>query len=274
MELNKGFEVEEQQVQDSMVSRMGIEEEECVDEMHTSSDSIYEILTRVSNDTLFRRWRWVYKDWKKLIYDTNFKLNHLEKTQTISGYFIRSLELGEYRSSFVSIFDNPQVPSLLLISYHQQTFHWLTNDGRIFVFNVDEENWTTIELPEEQVEMNDNCFVRKKLVDCEGKLAMLYTGYDNWMMELWLLKEGSGNHIWKKYNVNLESLSRDTEYISLLDMYSPDTALMTYYDKIAWYNCRDRRYITAKLLPRISSFGQVFTFQSDLTTCGLSDGWF
>ncbi|OUZ99703.1 hypothetical protein BVC80_9063g74 [Macleaya cordata] len=59
-------------------------------------------------------------------------------------------------------------------------FYWLTNDGRIFIFNVDEVKWITIELPHERLEMNNNLGANKMVVDyCEGKIGVFYTTREN-----------------------------------------------------------------------------------------------
>ncbi|OUZ99689.1 F-box associated domain [Macleaya cordata] len=86
-------------------------------EMHSSSDAFYEILTRVSLGNLMRQCKWVCKDWEKFTYETMFKLMHSQRTQTVSGYFIKSSErYDEYRYDFVTIVDHsPQIipsPSL------------------------------------------------------------------------------------------------------------------------------------------------------------------
>ncbi|KAI3855809.1 hypothetical protein MKX03_014804 [Papaver bracteatum] len=67
-----------------------------------SSDAIYEILIRASFSTLLRQFRWVCKDWNKLITcDSKFQQTHSERT-IASGHFLQvKSSTGRYSVIFV-----------------------------------------------------------------------------------------------------------------------------------------------------------------------------
>ncbi|OVA01618.1 hypothetical protein BVC80_9073g53 [Macleaya cordata] len=75
-------------------------------------DVISEILTRVSLDHLHSRCRLVCKDWRRLTYESNFKLFHAQRTPTIWGYLIgMSHKYNRYHTNFVSINQSSSIPS-------------------------------------------------------------------------------------------------------------------------------------------------------------------
>ncbi|GAV58434.1 F-box domain-containing protein/FBA_3 domain-containing protein [Cephalotus follicularis] len=67
-----------------------------------SADVIFEILSRVSMETL-GRCRLVSKGCNKLSYESAFMRLYCERTRTISGYFVQSLHRSNYSSTFASI---------------------------------------------------------------------------------------------------------------------------------------------------------------------------
>ncbi|OUZ99690.1 F-box associated domain [Macleaya cordata] len=385
MEIVKmGVEEEQTQTQTKTQTQTQTQRKRLVEYEFLPFDSVYEILTRAPLDDLHCQCQWVCKDWQKLIYDTNFKLVHSQRTQTISGYFIQSQVFDEYHTSIVSIVGNSSYnipsPSLdflpknnskvvasspqgLLCCVNQSDtqvqdfyickpmtrqwihipnpktryttermammvkqsyptlhykilrissskakpwyphceifdsknrawkrsedinlphdvfldpvkhcilvnggFHWPTSDGRIFVYYIDEENWSIIDLPCELREMNEDESVHNKLVDYEGKIALLYI-INECKLELWVLEDHS-NHIWeKKFSRNMGSTHRIIGCNNLCGMFSNDIVVMKYFDdQLILYNWNKDTYSTAKP-PGISSISEVFPFQSDLVPC-------
>ncbi|OUZ99702.1 hypothetical protein BVC80_9063g73 [Macleaya cordata] len=138
--------------------------------------------------------------------------------------------------------------------------HWVTGDGRIFVFYIDQENWTTIELPHE---MANNLRRGKILIThCDGKVGVFYSNKE-WM-ELWILENYcTTNPIWKKkYQNDLRSLSgHNSEFAIPIDMYSTNIALMVNARELIWYNCDNDTYTSTLNFQRDCVGGDLFPFK-------------
>ncbi|XP_030970714.1 F-box protein At5g49610-like [Quercus lobata] len=78
-------------------------------------DMIFEILSRITSGDI-GRCRLVSKDWNLITYDSSFIQAHSERTKTIDGFFIGSLEWGKPVNKFVSI-NEPDPKSKLSLDF-------------------------------------------------------------------------------------------------------------------------------------------------------------
>ncbi|XXG85030.1 hypothetical protein AAC387_Pa11g0201 [Persea americana] len=331
------------------------------------SDIIYEVLTRVPLQSL-QSFRQVCAEWRQMIHQTYFIKLHSERTKTLNGYFIQSLEKNKYYSSFVSMNKNPSVstPSLeflpknvkieasssihgllcctiqdrpigylickpatkewrkipnpkvryfterieivvqssaplqykiirfsqpnhnkdhliceifdsqswkwrrsidIKMGYFDEllslgsgvlmngSLHWLTNYNRIFAFDVANENWKMISLPQQQLSINED-FLNKKVVEYEGYLSLCY--YKETWMELWVMKD-SIREVWeRKKTINIEEYQPIFE-----DLYTSEVAFLLDVFKVIWYNFQLHKSTETKISRTIAQ--EAYIYKSDLT---------
>lgn len=129
--------------------------------------------------------------------------------------------------------------------------HWLTNYDelyvfKVFVFNTDQEKWTTFEIsPEMKTIPRSNVVV----VSCDGKLGVIF--HTNEWMELWVLENYSTEKpTWKrKYRNDTRSLHQNVENLYAHHMWSNDTVMMKSRYELVAFNC-DKNTCTRTKLPR------------------------
>ncbi|OVA01617.1 F-box domain [Macleaya cordata] len=85
---------------------------------------IYEILTRASLDHLLFQCRFVCKDWRRLTYDSNFRLIHSQRTPTVSGYLLWTRKGMKYHTNFISYVNQSSLSPI-----PSPTLDYLPTDG-------------------------------------------------------------------------------------------------------------------------------------------------
>ncbi|OVA01620.1 F-box domain [Macleaya cordata] len=151
--------------------------------------------------------------------------------------------------------------------------HWLSYLGQVCALDVNVEgkhgSWKIFESPKDI----DGKF-KRKLVEWEGEIGLLYLGLGNRWLELWLLEDYySKDEIarWNKlYWVNLEPVYH--QYIgscTIFDLYTKDIVLMKIENEIIWYNCRTGTHTLGLKVPAGYLVHQVQPFHSDLVPCNL-----
>ncbi|KZV45719.1 hypothetical protein F511_44941 [Dorcoceras hygrometricum] len=76
-----------------------------------SSDTIFQILTKITSLRLLDTCKVVSKEWKKMIYESSFTQIHCDRTKTKSGYLIQDIRHNEYVSEFVSYDNDTTLPT-------------------------------------------------------------------------------------------------------------------------------------------------------------------
>ncbi|KAI3955909.1 hypothetical protein MKW98_006269 [Papaver atlanticum] len=123
--------------------------------------------------------------------------------------------------------------------------HWLTNYDEVFVFDTDQEKWTTFELPPEMKNIPRS---NKVVVSCDGKLGVIH--HTNEWMQLWILENYSTTKpSWKrKYSNDTRSLHQNIKHLYAIHMWSNNTVIMMSMYELVAYNC-DKNTYTITTLP-------------------------
>ncbi|MCL7045738.1 hypothetical protein MKW94_027677, partial [Papaver nudicaule] len=140
--------------------------------------------------------------------------------------------------------------------------HWLTNYDEVFVFDTDQEKWTTFKVSPEMKNISRSD--RVVLVSCDGKLGIIY--HTNEWMEIWILENNSTtNPSWKrKYRNDTRSLHQNVEHLCAHHMWSNNTVMMMGRYEIVYFNCEKNTYTRTKLpatTEDIFSLGEPYAFQ-------------
>ncbi|XP_038971581.1 F-box protein At5g49610-like [Phoenix dactylifera] len=136
--------------------------------------------------------------------------------------------------------------------------HWRMYDGNIFAFDIREETWKLILLPEEvgEDEMRWDCM---KLVKCEGQLCLVLVEKE-WM-EIWVMANYKEQRWEKRKVVSLEACINDPA-LTIEDLCLSDVAFMSSFFRVAWYDLS--RGVVAKIEIDHLFAQEVFKFESDL----------
>ncbi|KAI3875214.1 hypothetical protein MKX03_008912 [Papaver bracteatum] len=123
--------------------------------------------------------------------------------------------------------------------------HWLTRydelyEFEVFVFNTDQEKWTTFE-------MKTIPGSNRVAVSCDSKLGIIY--HTKEWMELWVLENYSTTKpTWKrKYRNDLRSLHQNVEHFYAHHMWSNNTVMMMSEYELIAFNCDENTYTRTKL---------------------------
>ncbi|KAG1359489.1 F-box protein [Cocos nucifera] len=136
--------------------------------------------------------------------------------------------------------------------------HWLTYGGGIFAFDIHEESWKLILLPEEvgEDEMRWDC---RKLVKCEGRLCLVLLEKER--MEIWTMANYKEQRWEKRKVVSLEAIMEENPALSIQDVYSSDVAFMDSFFGVIWYDFLGS--VLAKIDIDYPFAREVFKFESD-----------
>ncbi|XP_077234738.1 F-box protein At5g49610-like [Tasmannia lanceolata] len=147
------------------------------------------------------------------------------------------------------------------------TFHWLRSENLFFAYDINNETHRNIPLQEEEPKLNEDYWVRKLIVNCEGRLSLLYST-DHWI-ELWVMTKYSQS-IWKKkHRVSLEALKREEPGSIMSALYTAEFALMTTIYKVIWYNFEKNKSVEERV-DHLLITEEAFSFQSDLVPCNMN----
>ncbi|KAI3853851.1 hypothetical protein MKX03_001179, partial [Papaver bracteatum] len=122
--------------------------------------------------------------------------------------------------------------------------HWLTSYDEVFVYNTDQEKWTTFEIPHG---MKNTPRSNRVVVSCDGKLGVIH--HTNEWMELWILENYSTTKpSWKrKYRNDTRSLHQNVKHLYARHMWSNNTVMMKSMYELVAFNCDKNTYTRTKL---------------------------
>ncbi|KAI3861971.1 hypothetical protein MKW98_018254 [Papaver atlanticum] len=101
-------------------------------------------------------------------------------------------------------------------------FHWLTKFGEIFVYYVDQEKWTTIEISSEMKSYAE--LALSIAISCDGKVGLFCCT----------------KLIWKrKFRIDTKWIFQNSYHPYPIGMWSNDTVMMVCDTKAMWFNCNE-----------------------------------
>lgn len=148
------------------------------------------------------------------------------------------------------------------------SLHWLTyHRNSIFSFHENKESCSLISLPH-LVYDNDRYKYDMKLVEYEGKLALMCMGREDRFMELWVM-ENYGKQLWnKRQTMSIETLRGEVPNTSPIALYNADVALIMEFYKVIFYNIKNGSTNILSLGNYFDDCG-IFPFQSDFEPSNL-----
>ncbi|KAI3897247.1 hypothetical protein MKW92_010608 [Papaver armeniacum] len=122
--------------------------------------------------------------------------------------------------------------------------HWLTNYDQVFVFDTDQEKWTTFEVSPEMKNISESY---KVAVSCDGKLGVIY--HTREWMEIWILEDYSiTKPSWKrKYSNDMRSLYQNLDHVYACHMWTNNTVMMMNMHELIAFNCENNTYTRTNL---------------------------
>ncbi|KAI3875256.1 hypothetical protein MKW92_053685 [Papaver armeniacum] len=122
--------------------------------------------------------------------------------------------------------------------------HWITSSNEVFVFDTDQDKWTTFEVSPEMKKVSTPC---KVAVSCDGKLGVIY--YTREWMEIWILENYSTtNPFWKrKYRNDMRSLYQNVDHAYAHHMWTNNTVMMMNMFELIAFNCENNTYTRTNL---------------------------
>ncbi|WRX27000.1 F-box domain - like 10 [Theobroma cacao] len=136
-------------------------------------------------------------------------------------------------SGFVLLSEAPPV-------FASGAFHWFTFSQQIFAFDINSEKWELIDLPENFTD-ETTFYLKKALVQYEGKLALLRYAMDVDKVEIWVM-ENYSRRTWKLAREIVNSAYEDT----IVHLYRSDVAVVINYKDLVWYDLNNGTSTTTK----------------------------
>ncbi|RZC81509.1 hypothetical protein C5167_044081 [Papaver somniferum] len=201
----------------------------------------------------------------------HYKILRLSQSKTGYGYHCQLFNSETWAWKILPFVQFIKLDCTLLIGgdgiWINGGLHWLTLFDEVFVFNTDQEKWTTFEVPPEMKNISSS---NRVAVNCDGKLGIIYQTLE-WM-EVWILENYSTTKpTWKKkYSIDMRSLQQNVEHVYYAHhMWSNNTVMMMSMCEFLAFNCDKNTYYTTTKLPMTADISSLAPYPFQPQFCYL-----
>ncbi|PQQ08896.1 hypothetical protein Pyn_03091 [Prunus yedoensis var. nudiflora] len=150
-------------------------------------------------------------------------------------------------------------------------WHLTNNQVLAFSYEDDKESWEIFDSPE-PMSNSDYCVSYAKLVEYQGRLALIYSKGE--LMELWVMEDHE-KKVWRRHRlISLDGLKQLLgHYPSPEAYYNSDIALMEAWPKVVFYKFQagsSYKVVNAMLENKPD---EIFKLQSDFEIVNLRGPW-